>query len=90
MTRCVPWVIHNYHLEELISGKEMRKNIAVLFRQHADVKSPQVIDLLIYKGRGELEVRCLCKGGDLGEVRPRRQLCTQSAGALSATQASLP
>ena len=53
----MPWTIKNYHLEELTTGPELRKNVATLFRQHAGVKSPEVIDLLVYKGRGELEVR---------------------------------
>ena len=59
MARCVPWTVHSYHLEELITTPELRANIAALFRKYADVKTPEVIDLLIYKGRGELEVRQL-------------------------------
>lgn len=57
VARCIPWTIHNYHLEELITVPELRRNIAALFRKYADVQSPEVIDLLVYKGRGELEVR---------------------------------
>ena len=35
---------------------ELRRNVTAMFRKYGDVKSPEVIDLLIYKGREELEV----------------------------------
>ncbi len=57
VARCAPWVVQNYKLEELTTVPELRKNIAILFRKHADVSTPEVIDLLIYTGRGELEAR---------------------------------
>lgn len=34
-----------------------------MFRQYSEVKSPEAVDLLIYKGREELEVR---EGGVCG------------------------
>jgi NADH dehydrogenase (ubiquinone) 1 alpha subcomplex subunit 6 len=35
---------------------ELRSNLAKLFRQHESVKTPDVVNLLIYKGREELEM----------------------------------
>lgn len=72
----------NYKLDELITVRELRRNIAEQFQQHSKVTSPQVnikqcqvsltacsawiyvhntlhlqvVDILIYKGREELEV----------------------------------
>ena len=54
--RCLPWVAHNYQLGELTTVPELRRNVTAMFRKYGDVKSPEVIDLLIYKGREELEV----------------------------------
>ena len=56
MCRCLPWVAHNYQLGELTTVPELRRNVTAMFRKYGDVKSPEVIDLLIYKGREELEV----------------------------------
>lgn len=36
---------------------ELRRTLADRFREYADVKTPEAIDRLIYKGREELEVR---------------------------------
>lgn len=55
--RCLPWVVRNYHLEELTSVHQLRRNVASMFRKYSDVSSPEVVDLLVYKGREELEVR---------------------------------
>lgn len=53
--------------------QQLRTNVASLFRQYKDVQSPEVIDLLVYKGREELEVRA-----DWGRVgRPRLCCCGQ-------------
>ncbi|KAL4440228.1 hypothetical protein ABPG75_003229 [Micractinium tetrahymenae] len=54
--RCLPWVLKNYHLEELTSVEQLRRNVASMFRKYSDVSSPEVIDLLVYKGREELEM----------------------------------
>lgn len=55
VARCVPTVVKQYKLEELTSVPELRSNLAVMFRKYSDVRSPQVVDMLIYKGREELE-----------------------------------
>ena len=54
--RCLPWVLKNYRLEELTSVGELRRNVSSMFRKYADVSTPEVVDLLVYKGREELEV----------------------------------
>ena len=42
-------------MDELTTASALRSNIALLFRQHANLKDPKVVDILIYKGREELE-----------------------------------
>jgi NADH dehydrogenase (ubiquinone) 1 alpha subcomplex subunit 6 len=54
--RCLPSIVTEYKLDELTSVGELRGNIAKLFRQNEGVNTPEVIDLLIYKGREELEM----------------------------------
>ena len=40
--RILPWTVSNYKLDELITVRELRRNIAQQFQQHAKVTSPQV------------------------------------------------
>lgn len=56
--RFVPWAVKNYRLDELTTPAELRSHIAAHFRARgAEIKGadPRVVDLLIYKGREELE-----------------------------------
>ena len=53
----MPWTIKNYKLDELTGPHALRSNLSFLFRQHNNVKDPKAVDILIYKGREELEVR---------------------------------
>ena len=52
----MPWTVRNYKLEELTDIPTLRSNLAFMFRQSAQLKDPRVVDILIYKGREELEV----------------------------------
>lgn len=54
--RCIPWVIQNYKLDELLTVQQLRRNVAAAFRQHAHVSTPEVIDLMVFKAREELEL----------------------------------
>ncbi|KAK9808972.1 hypothetical protein WJX72_007200 [[Myrmecia] bisecta] len=54
--RVLPWAVKNYKLEELTSVPELRSTISALFKQHSSIENPQVVDILIYKGREELEM----------------------------------
>lgn len=74
IARCVPTVVRQYKLEELTSVPELRSNVAAMFRKHSDVQMPQVVDMLIYKGREELEVRRATGRGveDLYSARKRK------------------
>ncbi|KAK9868478.1 hypothetical protein WJX84_011878 [Apatococcus fuscideae] len=54
--RLLPWTVNNYKLNELITVKELRSNVHALFKQNAHVTNPGVIDVMIYKGREELEM----------------------------------
>lgn len=49
-------MVKNYKLEELTSVGELRSNLAKMFRQYEHVQSSEAVDLLIYKGREELEM----------------------------------
>ena len=55
----MPWAVKNYRLDELTTPAELRSHIAALFRARAATlgpgADPRVTDLLIYKGREELE-----------------------------------
>lgn len=55
VSRILPWTIKNYKLDEIIALADLRRNVSLLFRQHAHVTDPKVVDILIYKGREELE-----------------------------------
>jgi len=57
--RWVPWTIRNYKLDELTSANALRSNLSFMFKQYAHIKNPKVVDVLIYKGREELEVSSL-------------------------------
>jgi hypothetical protein len=66
-------------LEEIVSVRDMRGVVKEKFKEYKDVKDQRVVDLLIFKGRQELEVRglntmgraCWCGGGGWGR-RPAR------------------
>lgn len=57
--RILPWTVSNYKLDELITVRDLRRNVAEQFQKHAKVTNPQVVDILIYKGREELEMVAL-------------------------------
>lgn len=76
---------------------QLRRNVAAIFRKYADVTSPEVVDLLVYKGREELEVRrrpasygqgAACEGAACGPRRDvARPACpTARCCCLRATQ----
>jgi NADH dehydrogenase (ubiquinone) 1 alpha subcomplex subunit 6 len=54
--RCVPFIHRAMRLDELVSVREIRAIIKEQFLKFKDVKDPRVIDMLIFKGREELEV----------------------------------
>lgn len=56
IARTLPWVLSNYKLEEITTVRELRSNIATLFKLHSDLKNPGAIDVMIFKGREELEM----------------------------------
>ncbi|KAK9804497.1 hypothetical protein WJX73_010814 [Symbiochloris irregularis] len=57
--RILPWTMQNYKLDELTTLSALRRNVSLFFRQHAHVTEPRVVDVLIYKGREELEATYL-------------------------------
>eukprot|EP00879_Flechtneria_rotunda_P001641 GHRR01001801.1.p1 GENE.GHRR01001801.1~~GHRR01001801.1.p1 ORF type:complete len:147 (+),score=10.58 GHRR01001801.1:192-632(+) len=53
--RCVPFIHRTMRLEELATVREIRAIVKEKFKEHKDVTDPRVIDMLIFKGREELE-----------------------------------
>lgn len=45
-----------YNLAELTTLPELRRNVSNLIRKNQGVKDPSAVDILIYKGREELEM----------------------------------
>lgn len=56
VARCLPTIMRQYKLEELTTMAEMRRNVSDMIRKNSQVKDPSAIDILIYKGREELEM----------------------------------
>jgi NADH dehydrogenase (ubiquinone) 1 alpha subcomplex subunit 6 len=54
--RCLPTILKMYNIQELTTVPKLRSHIATMFRQNAQVKSPEAINLLIFKGGEELEM----------------------------------
>ncbi|EIE26072.1 hypothetical protein COCSUDRAFT_40238 [Coccomyxa subellipsoidea C-169] len=55
VSRLLPWTMKNYNLDEITTLSELRKNVSLLFRQNEHITDPKVVNILIYKGREELE-----------------------------------
>lgn len=51
----MPYIVKQYNLQELTTVAELRGNLGKVFRKYENVQKPEVVDLLIYKGREELE-----------------------------------
>ncbi len=56
VARCLPSILARYKLSELTSVAELRRNLSEIIRKNADVKDEGARDVLIYKGREELEM----------------------------------
>lgn len=56
MARCLPYVLKQYNLQELTTVSELRHNLTKLFRKYEKVEKSTVVDLLVFKGREELEM----------------------------------
>lgn len=56
VARCLPTIMKQYKLGELTTLAEMRRNVSDLMRKNSAVRDPSAVDILIYKGREELEM----------------------------------
>ncbi|KAK2080296.1 hypothetical protein QBZ16_000149 [Prototheca wickerhamii] len=81
--RTLPWVIQTYKLEELTTLSDLRHNINQMFRQYSEVKSPEAVDLLIYKGREELEMIIM-------QHKQRHHLIDKYVGLPATTEPQAP
>ena len=52
----MPYILKQYNLQELTTVAELRGNLGKLFRKYEHIEKPGVVDLLVYKGREELEM----------------------------------
>lgn len=53
--RCLPFVHRIMHLEEVCSVADLRAVVKSKFLSYKDVNDDKIIDMLIFKGREELE-----------------------------------
>ncbi|CAM6113763.1 unnamed protein product [Calypogeia fissa] len=53
--RALPAIMEMYNLDEVISRTHLRSLIASQFRKHAEVTNPKVVDMLVFKGKEELQ-----------------------------------
>mmetsp|Transcript_11739 Transcript_11739/g.25187 ORF Transcript_11739/g.25187 Transcript_11739/m.25187 type:complete len:139 (+) Transcript_11739:95-511(+) len=53
--RCLPFVQRLHKAEEVVSLRTLRAIVKEQFKAYKDVKDGRVVDLLIFKGREELE-----------------------------------
>ena len=42
VSRLLPWTMKNYKLDEITTLADLRKNVALLFRQNAHIRDPKV------------------------------------------------
>jgi NADH dehydrogenase (ubiquinone) 1 alpha subcomplex subunit 6 len=56
VARCFPSIINQYKLGELTTLAELRRTLSEMIRKNAGVKEEGARDVLIYKGREELEM----------------------------------
>ncbi|KAK9822706.1 hypothetical protein WJX81_005248 [Elliptochloris bilobata] len=54
--RTLPWVVSKYRLDELTTVKELQRVLEKKFRSNWFVRDPRAIDLLIFKGKEELDM----------------------------------
>ncbi|KAG2430531.1 hypothetical protein HXX76_010054 [Chlamydomonas incerta] len=57
--RCLPFIQRLHKMEEMVSLKELRAIVKEKFKEYKDVKDGRVVDLLIFKGREEIETYLL-------------------------------
>jgi NADH dehydrogenase (ubiquinone) 1 alpha subcomplex subunit 6 len=57
--RCLPFIQRIHKVEEVVSLKDLRRIVKEKFLAFKDVKDARVVDMLIFKGREELETYLL-------------------------------
>ncbi|BBN02932.1 NADH dehydrogenase (ubiquinone) 1 alpha subcomplex subunit 6 [Marchantia polymorpha subsp. ruderalis] len=53
--RALPQLMDRYNLDEVITQSQLRSKIAAQFRKHAAVTNPKIVDMLVFKGKEELQ-----------------------------------
>jgi len=87
--RLVPSLMRQYGLEEIISPTKLRSNIHQEFRKHASVRDPQAVDVLILKGRMELE-ECVKNFKQRHHIIANYIVAPETVAAKEAASAKLP
>ncbi|PNH04245.1 NADH dehydrogenase [ubiquinone] 1 alpha subcomplex subunit 6 [Tetrabaena socialis] len=57
--RCLPFIQRLHKMEEMVSQRELRAIVKEKFKEFKDVKDGRVVELLIFKGREEIETYLL-------------------------------
>ncbi|GFR39944.1 hypothetical protein Agub_g21 [Astrephomene gubernaculifera] len=57
--RCLPFIQRLHKMEEMVSLRELRAIVKDRFKEYKDVQDGRVVDLLIFKGREEIETYLL-------------------------------
>jgi len=52
LCRQIPWIMKNYHLDEVTTRSALRSKLASHFRR-VETDNPQVVDVLLFKGQAE-------------------------------------
>ncbi|MEW5302438.1 MAG: hypothetical protein WDW36_005225 [Sanguina aurantia] len=53
--RCLPFIHRIHNMDEVLSLRDLRAIVKEQFAQYKDVKDPRVVNMLVFKGREELE-----------------------------------
>ncbi len=66
--RILPWTVSNYKLDELITVRDLRRNVAEQFQKHSKVTKPQVSAGAFYTSHASrncakiIVMICVCMG----------------------------
>ncbi|KAH6772415.1 LYR family of Fe/S cluster biogenesis protein [Perilla frutescens var. hirtella] len=54
--RSIPTIMEIYHLDDVVTPSQLRSIVASEIRKNAQVTSPKVIDMMLFKGTEELNL----------------------------------
>ncbi len=86
--RILPWTVSNYKLDELITVRDLRRNVAEQFQKHSKVTNPQVSTRAIYTSHASCNCHQdkgddMCEHGNAGGRHPDLQRQGRTGGEQS-------